>query len=117
MRPLFLAAVLLASCKTQPSPAAPVELRAGVPVKDIVVTEKGFEPSRVEVAASKPVILRFTRKAKETCADEVDIEGDKVRHALPLDVPVEIKLTAPASGKLAFACPMKMYTGAIVVAQ
>ena len=34
---------------------------------------------------------------------------------LPLDTPVEVKLLAPPSGELAFACPMKMYQGAIVV--
>jgi plastocyanin domain-containing protein len=34
---------------------------------------------------------------------------------LPLNAPVDVKVTAPPSGELAFACPMNMYRGAIVV--
>jgi plastocyanin domain-containing protein len=36
---------------------------------------------------------------------------------LPMGAPVDVKVTAPASGELAFACPMNMYRGAVVVAQ
>ena len=111
MRALFFAAVLAVSCK----PAEAPRVAQSGQVRDIAVTGKGFEPARVEVPAGKPVVLRFTRKVKETCADAVDIQGDSVRHALPLDAPVEVKVTAPASGELAFACPMQMYKGAIVV--
>jgi plastocyanin domain-containing protein len=84
-------------------------------VIDVEVTAKGFEPDRIEVAAGKPVTLRFTRKVAETCADAVDVQGDPVRHMLPLNAPVEVKVTAPASGQLAFACPMQMFRGAITV--
>ena len=82
---------------------------------EVRVTEKGFEPDRVEVLPGKPVTLRFTRTVEPTCADAVDIQGDPVRHMLPLNAAIEVKITAPASGQLAFACPMKMYRGAIVV--
>jgi plastocyanin domain-containing protein len=34
---------------------------------------------------------------------------------LPLETPIEVRVNAPASGELAFACPMNMYCGAIVV--
>jgi plastocyanin domain-containing protein len=34
---------------------------------------------------------------------------------LPLNSPIDVKLTTPSSGQLAFACPMNMYRGAIVV--
>jgi plastocyanin domain-containing protein len=34
---------------------------------------------------------------------------------LLLNAPVDVKVTAPKSGELAFACPMNMYRGAIVV--
>lgn len=82
---------------------------------DVSVTGKGFEPDRVNVAPRASVTLRFTRKVKDTCADAVDVEGDPVRHMLPLGVPVDVKVKAPPSGVLAFACPMKMVNGAIVV--
>jgi plastocyanin domain-containing protein len=131
MRLLFVVAAMLISCKQQPEApapsapkaapvaaqppaAAPQAARPAPAVKEIAVTSKGFEPSRVEVPAGKPVILRFTRKVDETCADAVDIQGDDVTHDLPLDKPVDVKVTAPPSGQLAFACPMRMYRGTIV---
>jgi plastocyanin domain-containing protein len=61
------------------------------------------------------VTLRFVRKVAESCADAVEVQGDPVRHMLPLDTPIEVKVIAPASGELAFACPMNMYRGSIVV--
>jgi plastocyanin domain-containing protein len=45
----------------------------------------------------------------------VEVQGDPVRHMLPLDTPIDVTVTAPVSGELAFACPMNMYRGAIVV--
>jgi len=84
-------------------------------VTQIAVTEKGFEPDRVQVAAGQEVTLRFVRKVERTCANAVEVQGDPVRHMLPMNAPVDVKVTAPKSGELAFACPMKMYRGAIVV--
>jgi Cupredoxin-like domain len=96
--------------------ARPVAAAPGEPlVADISVTEKGFEPARIEVRASQPVVLKFTRKVEATCADAVDVQGDPVRHMLPLGRTVEVKVTPPASGEVAFACPMKMLHGAVVV--
>lgn len=116
MRSLLLIAALFASCRKEPPVAVPAATADGIPVKEIAVTAKGFEPPRVEVAPQKALVLRFTRKVKETCADAVDVQGDPVRHTLPLDTPVDVKVTAPASGQLAFACPMQaMVHGALVV--
>ena len=108
MRALILAALLTAACKETPHISA-----SGV--ADVKVTEKGFEPARVTAGAGQAVTLRITRKVKETCADAVDVQGDPVRHMLPYEVPVDIKVKMPASGELGFACPMQMYKGAIVV--
>ena len=106
MRIALLALLLAVSCKQQGQTAE----QSGPPgVKYVTVTEKGFEPDRVQVSAGEQVTLRFTRKAERTCADAVQIEGDPVKHALPLN--------APKSGQLTFACPMNMYKGSIVVSQ
>jgi plastocyanin domain-containing protein len=112
MRLVLIAVLLAASCKQQPQPA-----RQSVTgdVTEISVTEKGFEPDRVQTAPGQQVTLRFTRKIAQTCADAVEVQGDPVRHVLPLDAPVDVKVMAPKSGQLAFACPMNMYRGAIVV--
>ena len=110
MRVTLIAMLLAASCKQQAQPA-----RQSGDVTEIAVTEKGFEPDRIQTAPGQQVTLRFTRKVAPTCADAVEVQGDPVRHMLPLNAPVDVKVTAPQSGQLAFACPMNMYRGAIVV--
>ena len=109
MRIALLALLAIVSCKQQiPAPG-----KSGV--MEVTVSEKGFDPERIQVNGGQQVTLRFTRKAAQTCADAVDIQGDPVRHMLPLNAPVDVKVTAPRSGELAFACPMNMFRGAIVV--
>ncbi len=105
--------LLAFSCTRQAPPAAPPA--AGV--HEISVTEKGFEPDRIKAAPGEKLTLRFTRKAEKTCADAVEVQNDPVKHVLPLNAPVDVKVTAPPSGELAFACPMNMYRGSIVVAR
>jgi plastocyanin domain-containing protein len=108
----LLGLFLVLSCRQQATPA-PQSSVSGL--AEIAVTEKGFEPERVQVKSGEQVTLRFTRKVERTCADAVNVQGDPVRHMLPLNAPVDVKVTAPKSGELAFACPMNMYRGAIVV--
>jgi plastocyanin domain-containing protein len=109
MRFLFAALIAAAACSKHP-------VKTDAPQTfDVSVTNKGFEPARISVAPGQKVVLRITRKVAETCADAVDVQGDPVRHMLPLDATVEVRATAPASGELAFACPMKMVRGAIAV--
>jgi plastocyanin domain-containing protein len=114
---ISLTVLLCAACQKSGNspPAARTSSTASSKVVAITVTEKGFEPDHVEAAPSQPLVLRFTRKADPTCADAVEVQGDPVRHMLPLDKPVDVKVKVPASGELAFACPMNMYQGAIKV--
>jgi plastocyanin domain-containing protein len=111
---IFFLALVLAACKPA-SPQLPVAPTGDAAVVEIAVTGKGFEPPRVQAAPGQAMVLRFTRKVAETCADAVNVHGDPVKHMLPLDRPVDIKVKAPPSGELAFACPMQMYRGAVVV--
>ncbi len=108
---------LLYACKEEaPKPqGAPAVLASPSGATDVAVTDKGFEPARIQTAAGQPITLRFTRKVENTCADAVLVQGDPVRHVLPLNRAVEVKVTPPASGELAFACPMNMIRGAVVV--
>jgi len=109
---VLLLALSVFACRKEAPPAK----QAATPgLHEIVVTEKGFEPDRVQAAPNEKVTLRFTRKADRTCADAVEVQGDPVKHVLPLNAPVDVKVTAPPSGELAFACPMNMYKGSIVV--
>jgi plastocyanin domain-containing protein len=106
---------LLSWLACKPSQPPPPPTSGGAPVYEVSITAKGFEPVRIEVPPDRQVVLRFTRKVADTCADAVVVQGDPVKHMLPLDRPVEVRLTTPRSGQVRFACAMDMYRGAIVV--
>jgi plastocyanin domain-containing protein len=112
----ILPLLLFLACKpSQPSQPPHPPTSGGAPVYDVSVTKNGFEPARIEVPPGREVVLRFTRKVAQTCADSVLVQGDPVKHMLPQDKPVEVRLTSPATGQLGFACGMDMYRGAVVV--
>jgi plastocyanin domain-containing protein len=107
--------VLLACKPSQPSQIPQAPTSDGVPVYEVRVTDKGFEPGRIEVPPAREVVLRFTRKVADSCADAVLVQGDPVKHMLPQDRPIDVRLTSPRSGQVRFACGMDMYRGAVVV--
>jgi plastocyanin domain-containing protein len=82
---------------------------------EVAVTEDGFVPASFRVQAGKPVRLVVTRKVERTCATEIVIKDLSIAKALPLNQPVEVAFTAPAPGKLRFACAMDMIGGQIEV--
>jgi plastocyanin domain-containing protein len=81
----------------------------------IQVTEKGFEPAEVKVAAGRPVTLVVTRRTDKTCAKEFVMAAENIHEDLPLNQPVEIRFTPSATGELRYACGMDMISGKIVV--
>ena len=94
-------------------PAAPPPKRI-----EISVTSRGFEPGKIQVTATQPVTLVFTRKTDRTCAKRVVIQlgdGKKIEKDLPLDTAVEVPATFAKKGELAYACSMDMITGVILV--
>jgi plastocyanin domain-containing protein len=105
---------LLACKASQGTAQAPTS--DGKPVYAVSVTERGFEPTRIEVPPDRDVVVRFTRKVKDTCGDSVVVQGDPVKHMLPLDKPVDVPLRSPKTGQIRFACGMDMFRGALVVA-
>jgi plastocyanin domain-containing protein len=114
LRICLLCVLILACRSSQQSAQAPTS--DGTPVYAVSVTSRGFEPVRVEVQPDRDIVLRFTRKVKETCGDSVVVQGDPVKHMLPLDKPIDVRLRSPKSGEVRFACGMDMYRGAVVVA-
>ena len=104
-----LALAVLPACKSeQPAAVATGEVR------EVAVTEKGYEPARLEVTGGKPITLRFTRKTKDTCGEAVLIQGDPVQHMLPYERSIDVTVTPPKSGELAFACGMGMMHGVLI---
>jgi plastocyanin domain-containing protein len=96
---------------TLPVHAAPTERRI-----ELTVTEKGFSPSPVEVKKGQPLLLVVTRKTNRTCAKEIVVPELGVKADLPLDKPVEVRLTPKKSGELVYGCAMKqMISGVLTV--
>jgi plastocyanin domain-containing protein len=85
------------------------------PATRVVVSEKGFEPSRLTLRAGVPARLTFVRTTDATCATEVVIPSLNIKRSLPLNQPVDIEFTPQKAGDVAFACGMGMFTGTLVV--
>lgn len=84
----------------------------------VTVTERGFEPSHIEVLRGDSVLLVFKRKVERTCAKRVIVELDareRIERDLPLNQPVVIPLSFDGAGELGFTCGMQMLGGTIVV--
>jgi plastocyanin domain-containing protein len=90
-----------------PAPA-PRHIKVGV-------TEAGFEPKEIEVKPNETVVLDIMRVTEETCATAIVVPDQKVKQDLPMNQEVQVTLHAGPNGRVAFACPMNMITGALVV--
>jgi len=95
-----------------PSAAATPQKEAPQTVR---ITEKGFEPPRVAVAAGKPARVAFLRTTDSTCAKEVQFPSLNIKRALPLNETVVVEFTPAKTGEIAFACGMNMLRGVVVV--
>jgi len=94
-----------------PPPAPPGQARR----IDIVVDDKGYHPPSAPARAGEQLVLAFTRKSDSECVRQVIVDGKTTE--LPLDKPVEIATTMPATGDLVFTCGMKMFEGRVAVAK
>jgi plastocyanin domain-containing protein len=81
----------------------------------VIVSEKGFEPASVSLKAGLPARLTFVRTTENTCGTEVVFPSLNIKHALPLNQPVDIEFTPAIAGEIAFACGMNMLRGTVVV--
>jgi RND family efflux transporter MFP subunit len=93
-----------------PSGQAKPPAEQGAQVK---ITEKGFEPTKVELRVGVPATLTFTRVTDATCAKEIVFPSLKLRKPLPLNQAVDVRFT-PAAGETAFVCGMDMLKGTVV---
>lgn len=84
-------------------------------VIELKVTEKGFEPSTVDVKPNVPVTLKITRQTDTTCATQIKIQSKNIKKDLPLNKPVTIQIGKLEKGEIRFGCGMDMITGLIHV--
>ena len=82
---------------------------------ELLVTEKGFEPSTIRVKKDEPVTLVITRKTDNTCAKEIVIEEEQITRQLPLNEAVTVTFTPKKTGEIKYACGMKMLGGVLRV--
>jgi hypothetical protein len=99
----------------RPSAASPDGPASTVQTATVIVSEQGYEPSRVVLHAGRLARLTFTRTTEKTCGTEIMIPSLNIKRALPLNQPVGVEFTPERTGDIAFACGMNMLRGTIVV--
>lgn len=80
----------------------------------IEVTEKGFQPSSIDVKPNIPVILQITRTTDSTCATDVQIPIKKIKKDLPLNKMVTIEIGKLEKGEIKFGCGMNMMDSGMI---
>jgi plastocyanin domain-containing protein len=108
---LILALFSLGACNKKTDDAAPAD---GRPTIKITVDAVGYHPTEAKAQAGKPVRLEFTRTTDEGCGQQLVFPALDIKKDLPLNQPVPVDVTMPASGKVAFTCGMDMMKGSIV---
>jgi plastocyanin domain-containing protein len=81
----------------------------------VVVNNGIYEPSRIKILADKKTTLQFLRKDGSPCASTVLFPEFEISEELPLEVNKQVDLPPMSSGEYLFHCPMKMYTGVLIV--
>lgn len=104
--------------ETEKAEAEKAEAPVGRPDEEgkvlITATADEFLPSRVEVKGGEKVTLVFLREVEKSCMNKVVFPSLDIEKELPVGEKVEIEVTAPESGTIAFQCPMGMGKSAIV---
>ena len=95
-----------------PPPAATVSAD-GVRKVDVAVNEKGYVPDRIVGKPGEKLNLVFKRTVEGECLAKLKAPDGK-EIDLPMNTPVELAVTVPQQGELAFACGMEMFKGTIV---
>lgn len=83
---------------------------------EITVTDRGYEPARIELAAGEPVRLAFRQEADSECAATVKSEALGIEPTeLPKGETTVVEVTPEKAGEFTFACGMGMLKGTVVV--
>jgi plastocyanin domain-containing protein len=104
---------------TEKAPAATAEAgkkAGGVRTVELSVTERGYQPSPLQLKKDEPVKLVVTRTTDHTCATEIVMKDYGINTPLPLNTPVEITFTPNKTGTLTYGCAMgQMISGVFMV--
>jgi len=83
--------------------------------KTIVVDSGIYQPTRIKVPSGQKTTLEFLRKDGSPCAATVIFPDFEISKELPLNNSLTIDLPPMEPGEYAFHCPMKMYSGILIV--
>jgi plastocyanin domain-containing protein len=83
-------------------------------VIEMSVTERGYEPSPINVKKGEPLKLLVTRKTEQTCATELQLPDYNIDQKLPLNKTVEITFTPDKSGQFKYGCAMGMMISGVI---
>jgi plastocyanin domain-containing protein len=121
LRTSLLLALALAAChkEARPEPGAAAPVSAGTVGSDgarrisIEANTKGYVPDRIAARPGEKLVLVFTRTVDSSCIAQLKTPDGKLVD-LPKGTPVEVAVTAPASGEVGFACGMDMFHGVVI---
>jgi plastocyanin domain-containing protein len=121
---LLLVITVLVGCskeeaRTRPAPVkAPVTAGTtgtdGVRRIPVEASRKGYQPGEIAAKPNEKLVLVFTRTVEGDCLSKVKV-ADGPAVDLPMNTPVDVPVTMPATGKLTFVCGMDMFTGTLAV--
>jgi len=80
-----------------------------------VVVDRGYAPSRIELEAGVPAVLRFERREEDPCTELLVSELWPSAHRLVAHGATEIRFTPQQAGRYVFTCGLGMYSGELVV--
>lgn len=89
----------------------------GVQSVTVMVTSGKYSPSVISVKKGVPVAITFKGGAKIGCGSTIEFKSLKMKQSVKQGQSVTFKFTPANTGEIAFACPMNMYRGKVVVKQ
>lgn len=121
---LQLAVVTLVACTVasafqhhpgKPAPPTPVPVVKGVQTLTILVSAGKYSPSLISVKKGVPVALIFKGGKNMGCGSVIEFKSLKLKQSVKEGKTVTFKFTPKKAGEIAFACPMNMYQGKVIV--
>lgn len=81
----------------------------------MILVKGGYTPDTIIVSRGRPVRLNFRREETASCSDKVVFEHFGKSAELPTGELVAVELMPKEVGEFAFACPMGMFHGRLIV--
>ena len=81
----------------------------------MILVKGGYTPDTIVVRAGRPVRLNFRREETASCSDKVIFADFGKSADLPTGQTVAVELLPKQPGEYAFACPMGMFRGRLIV--